>query len=381
MVAMDERTNATRPGRLAAAIRHLGDQALDGMIAASNGLNNFLESNAVYVFSGVRPIGESAVVLDRDGRSTLIVTPAWDEARAAAASSTDRTIGTDDLAAMLKSVVGTHRLDLSRTVSVGLSLLGTALFDRIVATLGTVPKAADELARDLARLRTPDELQLMERATWIAERGYERLLEYARPGIREFELAAELYCFMKKLGAEDNFLLMSASQHNLAVRAAGERVLDVGDIILSELTPCYRGQFAQICRTTVIGEPRPVIGEKFAILQDAMGAGLVAGRAGATVADVTRAINGVIAKAGYGDYCRPPYMRVRGHGLGITSDRPGDIVDSNERMLESGMVFVMHPNQYIPESGYLMCGEPVVVTDTGARPLSARPAALDVIAV
>jgi Xaa-Pro dipeptidase len=381
MVAMDERTNATRPGRLAAAIRHLGDQALDGMIAASNGLNNFLESNAVYVFSGVRPIGESAVVLDRDGRSTLIVTPAWDEARAAAASSTDRTIGADDLAAMLKSVVGTHRLDLSRTISVGLSLLGTALFDRIVATLGTVPKATDELARDLARLRMPDELQLMERATWIAERGYERLLEYARPGIREFELAAELYCFMKKLGAEDNFLLMSASQHNLAVRAAGERVLDVGDIILSELTPCYRGQFVQICRTTVIGEPRPVIGEKFAILQDAMGAGLHAGRAGATVADVTRAINGVIAKAGYGDYCRPPYMRVRGHGLGITSDRPGDIVDSNERMLESGMVFVMHPNQYIPESGYLMCGEPVVVTDTGARALSARPAALDVIAV
>jgi Xaa-Pro aminopeptidase len=380
-LVMDERTSVQRPDRLAAATRYLADAALDGLIAASNGLNNFLESNAVYVFSGVRPIGESAVVLDRDGRSTLIVTPAWDEERAAAASSTDRTIGTDDLAAALKSVAGTHRLDLPRTISVGLSLLGAALVDRIASALGASPKAADELARDLARLRTPDELAAAERATWIAERGYERLLEYARPGIREFELAAELYCFMKKLGAEDNFLLMSASQHNLAVRAAGERVLDVGDIILSEITPCYRGQFVQICRTTIIGAPRPVIGEKYAILQDAMGEGLVAGRAGATVADVTRAINGVIAKAGYGGYCRPPYMRVRGHGLGITSDRPGDIVDSNERVLESGMIFVMHPNQYIPESGYLMCGEPVVVADDGARALSVRPAALDVIAV
>src|ERR1700719_3022196 len=370
---MDERVTATKQGRLTQATRYIANQALDGLIAASNGLNNFLESNAVYVFSGVRPIGESAVVLDRDGVSTLIVTPAWDEARAAAASSTDRTVGTDDLAATLKSVVGTHRLDLSRTVSVGLSLLGIALVDRIASALGALPKAADELARDLARVRTPEEFQAAERATWIAERGYERLLEYARPGIREFELAAELYCFMKKLGAEDNFLLMSASQHNLAVRAAGERVLDVGDIILSELTPCYRGQFAQICRTTVIGE-------KFAILQDAMGEGLHAGRAGATVADVTRAINGVIQKSGYGDYCRPPYMRVRGHALGITSDRPGDIVDTNTRVLESGMIFVMHPNQYIPESGYLMCGEPVVVTDTGARALSARPAALDVLA-
>jgi Xaa-Pro aminopeptidase len=50
-------------------------------------------------------------------------------------------------------------------------------------------------------------------------------------------------------------------------------------------------------------------------------------------------------------------------------------------MLESGMIFVMHPNQYIPESGYLMCGEPVVVADDGARALSVRPAELDVIAV
>jgi Xaa-Pro aminopeptidase len=367
--------------RLIEAAKYLQAGGLDGLIAASNGLNNFLESNAVYVLSNVRPIGESAVVLDRDGRSTLIVTPAWDGARAASISSTDQTIGTDDLAAALKDAVGKYRLDVSRTISVGLSLLGKGLAGRIDAGLGALPKPADELARDLARVRTAEEFKAAEHATWIAERGYERVLEFARPGLREYELAAELHCFTKKLGAEDNFLLMSASQHNLAVRAAGERVLDIGDIILSEITPCYRGQFSQICRTTVIGEPRPVVREKFAILQDAMSAGLEAGRAGATVADLTRAINGVIAKAGYGDYCRPPYMRVRGHGLGITSDRPGDIVERNERVLESGMVFVMHPNQYLPESGYLMCGEPVVVTDDGARALSVRPAQLDVIPV
>src|SRR5580698_10693516 len=116
---MEERVSVKNI-RLRQATEHLQDESLDGLIAASNGLNNFLESNAVYVFSGVRPIGESAVVLDRDGASTLIVTPAWDEARAAAAASTDRTIGTEDLATTLKSVVGTHRLDLSRTVSIGL---------------------------------------------------------------------------------------------------------------------------------------------------------------------------------------------------------------------------------------------------------------------
>ncbi len=245
-----------------------------------------------------------------------------------------------------------------------------------------MPTAADELARDLARLRTPDELAAAERATWIAERGYERLLEFARPGIREFELAAELYCFMKKLGAEDNFLLMSASQHNLAVRAAGERVLDVGDIILSEITPCYRGQFVQICRTTVIGEPRPVIARKIRHIAGRHGRRPGRGPRRRDASPTSRAPSTASSP-------KPATAIIAGRlicGCAATasaSPRIGRATSSipTTRVLESGMVFVMHPNQYIPESGYLMCGEPVVVTDDGARALSARPAALDVIAV
>ncbi len=149
---MNERAVVSKNGRLAEAAKYLQDQALDGLIAASNGLNNFLESNAVYVLSGVRPIGESAVVLDRDGRSTLIVTPAWDGERAAALSSTDETLATDDLAATLTGVVGKHRLDLARTISVGLSLLGQGLVDRIGAGLGAIAESRRRIgARSRAR--------------------------------------------------------------------------------------------------------------------------------------------------------------------------------------------------------------------------------------
>jgi len=72
---------------------------------------------------------------------------------------------------------------------------------------------------------------------------------------------------------------------------------------------------------------------------------------------------------------------VRGHGLGITSDLPGDITVDSDGRLEDGMVFVMHPNQYLPESGYLMCGEPVVITAAGAQALTSRMAELDSIPV
>ena len=56
--------------------------------------------------------------------------------------------------------------------------------------------------------------------------------------------------------------------------------------------------------------------------------------------------------------------------------RPGDVARDNPTVLEPGMVFMIHPNQYLPETGYLLCGEPVVITARGAEPLTQRQAAL-----
>ena len=370
-----------RDARLEQTARYLQKEGYEAMVAANNGQNLFLDSNGVFVFSGVRPIGEGAVLIDAAGRSTLVITPAWDLERAAAASRTDATLGCDDLAEGLARALRNAKVDPAKVVTVALNTLDFSTARRIESVLGGPRPANDGFASHIARVRNDRELAASRKATWIAERGYERLLDIARPGMREFELAADLYCCMKALGAEDNFLLLSASQHNLAVRAAGHRVLDVGDIILGEITPCYQGQFAQICRTTVIGEPQPLVREKYAVLQAGMKRGQAAAVPGTRVRDVANAINDVFREAGYGQYCRPPYMRVRGHGLGITSDRPGDITDDSDAVLEEGMVFVMHPNQYIPETGYLMCGEPVVITRSGAESLSARDAEIDFIAV
>src|SRR5262245_66003023 len=104
--------------RLAETARYLEAEALDGLIALNYGHNNFLESHAVFVLSGVRPIGESAVVVDRAGGSTLIVTPAWDAERAASLSHTEKTIGTDDLPDAVASVLRTRGIDPRKAVTV-----------------------------------------------------------------------------------------------------------------------------------------------------------------------------------------------------------------------------------------------------------------------
>ena len=48
-------------------------------------------------------------------------------------------------------------------------------------------------------------------------------------------------------------------------------------------------------------------------------------------------------------------------------NRPGDVALDNDTVLEPGMVFMIHPNQYLPETGYLLCGEPVLLTQRRRR--------------
>ena len=363
-------------GRTQAVVKALEEAKLDALVAFTTSFHSFLETDGVLLLSGFKPMGESAALIARDGRSALVVTPSWDGARAAERSSLDRTLPCDDPVESIAQVLREWKIAPDKVGIGGLETLPHEMETRMADALGGKAKNADELVLNLAKRKTPEEVEHARQAARVAQKGYERLLEIARPGMHEFELAAELYTYMRALGSDDNFLLMSASQHNPAVCAPSRRILDKGDIILAEITPSWHGQFAQICRSVSVGKPSDVLVEKYDLLCRIMQVGMKAAVPGTTVSELTRAMDNVFAQAGYADYCRPPFMRVRGHGMGRLSSLPGDITTDNHTMLEEDMVFVLHPNQYLPETGYLMCGEPVRITKNGAEALSPLMATL-----
>src|SRR5512146_3062892 len=118
-------TDRRRPldSRMQDAVRYLEAEGCDALIVAYHGqnvfANVFIDSNAVYVLSGVRPIAESAVVVERSGRSTLVITPAWDGERAAASSRTDSTVGCEDLAEGLTRTLRSARINPAKVVTLG----------------------------------------------------------------------------------------------------------------------------------------------------------------------------------------------------------------------------------------------------------------------
>src|SRR5262249_14229189 len=150
--------------------------------------------------------------------------------------------------------------------------------------------------------------------------------------------------YMKTLGAEDNFLLLCAGPHNRAVQPSTGRKLAAGDIVLAEITPSVGGQLTQICRSVVIGTPPAELAQKYALVVEAVRHGIAAAKPGVAMSEVCRAINAVLEAQGYGKYCHPPHIRRRGHGLGFSSVRPGDVSLDNATVLEPDMLFMIHPN-------------------------------------
>jgi Xaa-Pro dipeptidase len=333
----------------------------------------------VTVLSGFKSIGPAAAVLHRDGACDLIVTPSWDTERAAELCPQARVTGSDDLAAALQELIGhgSAPAATSEIGTAGLAVLPSGMARPIRAALPGA-RSADKLVFDAARSKTAEEIGFAREAARIAELGYRRLLQIARPGMTEDELAVELKDHMKTLGAEDNFLLLCAGPHNRAVQPSTGRELQPGDIILAEITPSYRGQLTQICRTVVLGDPPEMLSRKYELVVQAMNQGIAAARPGVPMGQVCAAINAVLEAQGYGEYCHPPHIRRRGHGLGFASVRPGDVSLDNQTLLEPDMLFMIHPNQYLPETGYLLCGEPVVITQSGADVLTAERSALGV---
>ncbi|MDB5405224.1 MAG: yqhT, partial [Rhodospirillales bacterium] len=65
--------------------------------------------------------------------------------------------------------------------------------------------------------------------------------------------------------------------------------------------------------------------------------------------------------------------RVRGHGLGLSCDAKPSILEDVHTVLEEGMTIIVHPNTYNPEAGYVVLGDSVIVTATGAEVLNTTP--------
>jgi Xaa-Pro aminopeptidase len=264
-------------------------------------------------------------------------------------------------------------LESNRIKSAGLSDGG--LFPFLLAKAargaGAGIKNAEGYIEKIRCSKTPDEVEKLRAAVSLADRAFPTFVDGISRGLNEFQIVAEVEYALKKMGAEDNFMLISTGQKEVfGMTPPMNRVAKPGDLVLTELTPQLDGWWCQICRTVVKGEPSDVQKRIFDIFMEAEDAGLALTKPGVNINDVAKAENDVFRKYGYGDYITSQYTRVRGHGHGMHLDEAPTVNEGVDLVIEEGMVIVIHPNTYNPETGYMVMGDPVVVTKDGNRMLS-----------
>jgi len=355
--------------KLTEAVRLMRARGLAGLVIYSDGTCNILRASYLRYFADVAPMGSNnAVVVSAGGGVTLLVQPTWDAARIRRRTWIDDVHGADDFDEALTRAL--RRLAITGTVGLAggreMPHPGYAALTRCVAV-----EPADEIVETIAREKSPEELALVRKAAAAADAGFEAFRNASRVGVREFEIVGEVEHAMRAAGADDNFILLSTGPHNRAMRAPTDRHVAPGDIVIGEITPVCEGQFIQLCRTVSVGPPAAALIQQYDLLLAAYARALDAVRANVPASVIASTIDGVLAGAGYAEYCRPPYMRTRGHGFGIGSVAPGALIDADtSQPLLDQQIVVVHPNQYLPETGYLACGETVLVTPTGAERLA-----------
>ncbi|HEY4362882.1 MAG TPA: Xaa-Pro peptidase family protein [Bryobacteraceae bacterium] len=290
----------------------------------------------------------AAAWLSRSGELRVFVTDPWDREWMAEFVGTQATLV----------------YDFEGNLPGAPAVAGLELMEARLVDPGAVSATAE--IEELRRVKTPEEIETLRRACDLADRGYEYFADVIEPGMREFELVAEVEGFLKSNGAEDNFMLIaSGGTEVVGMKPPTERKLEKGDAVTTELTPQVDGYYAQICRTVVLGEPSRGQRESFAIFSEAQQAAEDLIKPGVKASDAARAQNDVFRKYGYGEYTGPKYTRVRGHCLGLFPDETPHILEDVDYTLKQDMVVIAHPNTYLPLAGYMVHGDCLLLTADG----------------
>ncbi len=238
----------------------------------------------------------------------------------------------------------------------------------------------------LRRVKSGEEIEWLRRAAVFTDRTIEALREEVRPGLPEYALLGIIEGSYRSDGGLPHIAFlrsMPMAEPNgcLPAQDPSGRLIEEGDVIITEISASYWGYSGQIHRPVFVRrEPTPEWQRMFDTALDAYRRMAAAMRPGATERDVIRAAS-VIGERGYDVYDD----LVHGYGVDIhppVIDRscarwwPWD--ESNPvpegRSFERNMAVVIQPNPITPDERMgLQLGALTVVTDAGAESLHRIP--------
>ena len=245
---------------------------------------------------------------------------------------------------------------------------------------------ATALVQDLRSVKSPEEVATLERAAAITDAMVATMLESARPGVTERAVYAALINAMIVAGGDlPSLLIFGAGPGTEGARSQfvpTNRVLETGDLLVSEVEGRYAGYGAQTVPRVWLGRPDPrylaASEANEAVFADVLGRM----RPGATMRELTEAYHAAVQREGKGAFVGGhPLMHARGLGDEVPAILDArDLEQHGNVQVQENMVFVLKP-RVVSTDGNISAqiGDTVVVTPSGGRRLGKRSLGLNVI--
>jgi len=264
-----------------------------------------------------------------------------------------------------------------------LGLAGAVPYQRYSSLRCLLPDVEwKDVSKALGRLRwvkSEEELVLMRHAAELTDLAVEALAGGVHSGLRDTDLPVLMQMAVLPKGGQLDlcYIATTPMQDPLVCVPAQNpsgRIIQNGDVIITEIGVSWKGYAGQIHRPIAVGEPPvPAYQELYDVAKEAYQRIVEVVRPGATEQDVLDAAE-IISKRGFSIYddlvhgfgggYLPPVLRTRQTTHGVTEPFT----------FEKNMCLVVQPNVISPDERMgLQLGQLHVVTDSGLEPMHRYP--------
>ena len=239
----------------------------------------------------------------------------------------------------------------------------------------------DALAKAIEEIRivkTDDEIQKIIKAQRIAEKAFEHILGFIKPGKTENEVRLELEYFMLSHGADGlsfETIAVTGVKTSMPHGVPGDNVIKSGDFVTMDYGALVDGYHSDMTRTVAVGDITDEQRRVYDTVLEAQLAGLKSLHDGISGFDADKAARDVIAHAGYG-CC---FGHGTGHGVGVEIHEAPTLSPRSKHILKTGHVVTVEPGIYIPGKFGVRIEDMALITDDGCSILTDCPKELTVL--
>ena len=229
---------------------------------------------------------------------------------------------------------------------------------------------------EASKIKTPEEVELIETSIAIVEAAFWEVIERTRPGVRELDIAAFMRETMYRLGAEEmqNINVISGNRSHPHPHDFSDRMLRMGDMLFIDVVSVFNGYKTCYYQTFCVGRPSKKQLEVHKRCYDWLFAAIDMVKPGVSTAEIAKVWPSA-EELGLSSEAEAFALQV-GHGIGIT--HWGKPVVSrafsfdHPEVIEEGMVMAFETYCGQGNDGARI-EEQFVVTKDGVRMLSKFP--------